>query len=138
MLTVNPSATLAGMPGVALTLTNFGANTSPHFYINNATNSYPLAVSPTAPFVVLTANASGTFLGAFTVPSLAPGSYIMVANDTSGFFTATAPFAVAQNAPIIPEFPPLALMTFFILLSTVVMAIIHSQKNRKRPFEIST
>jgi hypothetical protein len=133
ILSVSPSAGLAGMPGVALTLTNFGANASPHFYLNNATSSYPLAVGPTAPFVVLTANASGTFLGTFTVPSLAPGSYIMVANDTSGFFTATAPFAVTQNAPIIPEFQPLALMTFFILLSAVVMVVIHSQKKQKAP-----
>jgi hypothetical protein len=123
MLTVSPSAALADMPGVALTLTNFGASASPTFYINNATNSYPLPVSPAAPFVVLTTNASGTLLGAFTVPPLAPGSYFIVANDTSGLFTATAPFAVALNAPPIPEFPAVALMAFLMMLSVAVVTL---------------
>jgi hypothetical protein len=138
MLTVNPSAALTGMPGVALTLTNFGANASPHFYINNATNSYPLAVGPTAPFLVLTANASGILLATFTVPALAPGSYFIAANDSSGLFTAATTFAVTPNAPIIPEFPLFALPAFFMILSAVVVVGIHGQKNRRRTLTIST
>jgi len=137
-LKVDPSAATAGIPQVGLSLTNFGAYASPNFYINNATNSYPLAVSPAAPFIVLTANASGALLATFTVPSLAPGTYFIAANDTSGLFSATTTFVVTPNIPVIPEFPTFALLAFFMTLSTVVVVGIQRNKPRRSTLTIPT
>jgi hypothetical protein len=124
------------MAGIGLSLTNFGAYASPNFYINNATNSYPLAVSPAAPFVVLTANSSGALLATFTVPPLTPGIYFVVANDTSGLFNATTTFTVTPNIPIIPEFQTSALLAFFMVLSAVVVVGIRGQKALRRSLKI--
>jgi hypothetical protein len=135
-LKVNPSAAISSMAGIGLSLTNFGAYASPNFYINNATNSYPLAVSPAAPFVVLTANSSGALLATFTVPPLTPGIYFVVANDTSGLFNATTTFTVTPNIPIIPEFQTSALLAFFMVLSAVVVVGIRGQKALRRSLKI--
>jgi hypothetical protein len=114
-LQVNPLAAPADLPGVGLTLTNF-AYASPHFYIKNTTDSYPLAVSPAGAFIVLTANASGALLATFTVPSLSPGTYSIVANDTSGLFNAVTSFVLAPNTPIIPELTMFVFAAFFDVL----------------------
>jgi hypothetical protein len=123
---------------VAFSLTNFGHSASVNFYIKNATAGYPLLAVPAAPFTVLTTNASGTLLGFFAVTPLTPGSYSIVANETSGSYNATATFVVTPTVPVIPEFPPVALLASLVVLSVVAVLGTQRQKTRRRTFTFKT
>jgi prefoldin subunit 5 len=89
-LAVNPTTAPANVPGVTLTLTNFGASTAVSFSIQNSTYSTALSVSPS------TTNSSGIVVGTFTVPAFTLGVYTIVANESSGMWNATTTFTIGD------------------------------------------